>query len=76
MAHELKCGGAVLLLREEEHGQEPCRQRQLGGGEDRPGGDRGLVVAVTILMCLILKFLIVLIKLNQVLEMNFKSLIL
>lgn len=37
------------MLREEEQGQEPCRQHQLGGGEDRPCSERGLMVAVATL---------------------------
>lgn len=49
MTHELERGDPVLLLREEEHCQEPRRQGELGGDEDRPGGDRGLMVAVTTL---------------------------
>lgn len=49
MAHELERGDAVFLLREEEHGQGSRRQRELGRGEDRPGGHRGLMVTVTTL---------------------------
>lgn len=49
MAFELKSRDAVLLLGEQKHRQQPGRQRQLGIGEDGPGCERRLMVAVTAL---------------------------
>ena len=44
MPLELQRGDVVLELREQLHGQEPPRQRQLGGRERRAAGDAALVL--------------------------------
>ena len=43
VAHQLQRGDVVLGLCEQVHGQEPARQRQLGGPKDRAAGDAALV---------------------------------
>src|SRR6185437_2269230 len=44
-AAKLDAGDALLALGHVIHGPEPCPQRQLGRGEDRPGNRRGLPAA-------------------------------
>ncbi|EWS52458.1 hypothetical protein X551_04758 [Methylibium sp. T29] len=45
VAHQLERGDVVLGLGQQVHGQEPARQPQLGGLEDRPADDAALVAA-------------------------------
>ena len=45
MALEFQGRDTVLLLRQQEHRQEPGRQGQLGAREQRAGRQRGLVAA-------------------------------
>lgn len=49
MAFELQGRDPVLLLPQQEHGQEPGRERQLGGLKEGAGRERGLMVTVTAL---------------------------